>query len=317
MFTRNPINGADERVIEASWGLGEAVVAGLVIPDNFRIDRAGQVLERQAGAQADRDPRRCRTAAPSRRRSRRELRRAALPRRRPARGAQPRSPRSCEEVYGPERDIEWAFAGGSSTCSSAGRSRGSRRSRARPQAAAPADAVAQRRRSSPTSTPDELAKVAALFKERRFAAGETVIKEGSGGAAFFVIESGEATVTIGGEPRGTLARGRPLRRDRADRRGRAHGDDHRRRPTSSATGSRSGSSARSSRRTARSAGSSCRRSRASCAPPSSREGARSAAERPRDRGDVLGGRSAAAADDARAAGGVAAHVAASVSASAS
>ena len=30
MFTRNPVNGADERVIEASWGLGEAVVAGLV-----------------------------------------------------------------------------------------------------------------------------------------------------------------------------------------------------------------------------------------------------------------------------------------------
>ena len=24
MFTQNPINGADERVIEASWGLGEA-----------------------------------------------------------------------------------------------------------------------------------------------------------------------------------------------------------------------------------------------------------------------------------------------------
>jgi phosphoenolpyruvate synthase/pyruvate phosphate dikinase len=49
MFTRNPINGADERVIEASWGLGEAVVAGLVIPDHFRIDRSGNVLERRAG----------------------------------------------------------------------------------------------------------------------------------------------------------------------------------------------------------------------------------------------------------------------------
>ena len=34
MFTRNPITGADERMIEASWGLGEAVVAGLVIPDS-------------------------------------------------------------------------------------------------------------------------------------------------------------------------------------------------------------------------------------------------------------------------------------------
>jgi pyruvate, water dikinase len=49
MFTRNPINGLDERVIEASWGLGEAVVAGMVIPDHYRVDRSGQVLERKPG----------------------------------------------------------------------------------------------------------------------------------------------------------------------------------------------------------------------------------------------------------------------------
>jgi phosphoenolpyruvate synthase/pyruvate phosphate dikinase len=49
MFTQNPINGADERVIEASWGLGEAVVAGLVIPDHFRVARSGAVLERKPG----------------------------------------------------------------------------------------------------------------------------------------------------------------------------------------------------------------------------------------------------------------------------
>jgi pyruvate,water dikinase len=49
MFTKNPVTGADERVIEASWGLGEAVVAGVVIPDYFRIDRSGQVVERTPG----------------------------------------------------------------------------------------------------------------------------------------------------------------------------------------------------------------------------------------------------------------------------
>src|SRR5690242_947630 len=49
MFTQNPINGADERVIEASWGLGEAVVAGLVIPDHYHVSRAGEVLERTCG----------------------------------------------------------------------------------------------------------------------------------------------------------------------------------------------------------------------------------------------------------------------------
>jgi pyruvate,water dikinase len=49
MFTRDPVTGADERVIEASWGLGEAVVAGLVSPDRYRIDRSGRVIERAAG----------------------------------------------------------------------------------------------------------------------------------------------------------------------------------------------------------------------------------------------------------------------------
>lgn len=45
MFTKNPMSGADERVIEASWGLGEAIVAGLVVPDIYRIARTGAVLE--------------------------------------------------------------------------------------------------------------------------------------------------------------------------------------------------------------------------------------------------------------------------------
>jgi pyruvate,water dikinase len=49
MFTRNPINGSDERVIEASWGLGEAVVAGLVEPDNYVLDQQGRVVRRTAG----------------------------------------------------------------------------------------------------------------------------------------------------------------------------------------------------------------------------------------------------------------------------
>jgi len=49
MFTQNPINKADERLIEASWGLGEVVVAGRVIPDSFRMDRAGTVRERTPG----------------------------------------------------------------------------------------------------------------------------------------------------------------------------------------------------------------------------------------------------------------------------
>lgn len=110
MFTRNPVTGADERVIEASWGLGEAVVAGLVIPDHYRIARSGQILERKAG-----------------------LKRVAI-RGVPSGGTiEEDVPRDlaeqlclddgalekltaladrCEHVYGPDRDIEWAFANG-------------------------------------------------------------------------------------------------------------------------------------------------------------------------------------------------------------
>ena len=50
LFTRNPITGADELVIEASWGLGETVVQGLVVPDFYRVARTGEVIERRSGA---------------------------------------------------------------------------------------------------------------------------------------------------------------------------------------------------------------------------------------------------------------------------
>ncbi len=53
----------------------------------------------------------------------------------------------------------------------------------------------------------EIQQIARLFKLRRFAQGATVVKEGSGGAAFFVIESGAATVFIGGKKNTTLKPG--------------------------------------------------------------------------------------------------------------
>lgn len=49
MFTRNPVTGTAERVIEASWGLGESVVAGLVTPDRYVLNTAGQLIEQQLG----------------------------------------------------------------------------------------------------------------------------------------------------------------------------------------------------------------------------------------------------------------------------
>ena len=49
LFTANPLNGRrDQIAINASWGLGESVVGGLVTPDMLIVDKAGgQVTERQ------------------------------------------------------------------------------------------------------------------------------------------------------------------------------------------------------------------------------------------------------------------------------
>jgi CRP/FNR family cyclic AMP-dependent transcriptional regulator len=53
----------------------------------------------------------------------------------------------------------------------------------------------------------ELDRIAASMKERTFSAGETVTAEGSSGVGFFVIESGSAKVTVGGQDRRTLGPG--------------------------------------------------------------------------------------------------------------
>ncbi|MEJ2210215.1 MAG: PEP/pyruvate-binding domain-containing protein [Anaerolineae bacterium] len=49
LFTANPVTGRrDQAMISAAWGLGEAVVGGLVTPDSILVDRAaGVVLEHQ------------------------------------------------------------------------------------------------------------------------------------------------------------------------------------------------------------------------------------------------------------------------------
>ncbi|HWQ02431.1 MAG TPA: PEP/pyruvate-binding domain-containing protein [Gaiellaceae bacterium] len=197
MFTRNPMSGADERVIEAAWGLGEAVVAGLVIPDHFRIDRSGEVLERTAGLkriavrklpeggtfeeQLDLELAEglCVSDAQLE-----ELHRLAL---------------SCEEAYGPDRDIEWAIAEGRLfllQCRAITRvgSSGVR--------SAPLFSELDRKETAAVE-----GLIEALGKKRTFAKGETVIREGSSGATCYLIESGEAAVSIGGELRATLGPG--------------------------------------------------------------------------------------------------------------
>jgi CRP-like cAMP-binding protein len=53
----------------------------------------------------------------------------------------------------------------------------------------------------------ELKHVAATFTERAFRAGQELTAEGQGAAGFFVIESGEAAVTVDGQERRTLGAG--------------------------------------------------------------------------------------------------------------
>jgi CRP/FNR family transcriptional regulator, cyclic AMP receptor protein len=53
----------------------------------------------------------------------------------------------------------------------------------------------------------DLSHLSRTFKERTFDAGATVASEGKAGAGFFVIESGEATVTVRGDTKGKLGPG--------------------------------------------------------------------------------------------------------------
>ena len=205
MFTRNPITGADERLIEAALGLGEAVVAGRVIPDTFRLARSGEVLDRRPGLKKfairpvatggtvdeDVSPELVEALCLS------DSQLALLC----------ELATDCERVYGEGRDIEWAFAGGDVyllQCRAVTVSAG---------VSVPAHAelgqveTLGRVPLFANLSEADRAKIAGLFKQRKFAPGETVTKEGSHAAAFFMIESGTATVTVRGEFRRTMGAG--------------------------------------------------------------------------------------------------------------
>jgi pyruvate,water dikinase len=51
-FSLNPLtNDYDEAVVDANWGLGESVVAGLASPDHFVVDKlSGQIVDKKLGA---------------------------------------------------------------------------------------------------------------------------------------------------------------------------------------------------------------------------------------------------------------------------
>jgi pyruvate, water dikinase len=110
MFTQNPVTAADERVIEASLGLGEAVVAGRVIPDNYRVSRDGEILERTPGRK-DVAFRSLPGGGTFEEEVAQELvERLCLDDEELAQLN--RLAGRCEQVYGMGRDIEWAISGG-------------------------------------------------------------------------------------------------------------------------------------------------------------------------------------------------------------
>ncbi len=206
LFTRNPITGEDERMIEAGWGLGEAVVNGVVIPDNYRLDRRGRVLQQQPGVKKvmiRNVPGGGTVTEPV---AEELVERSCLDENHLMKLNQLAD--RCEAVYGPARDIEWALFDGEiyllqcraiTSLDTPARSTDPRQS-------APVEALQSVSLFSGLSE-DETNAVWALFKERRFEAGETVVQEGSGGSALYLIKSGKAKVFVDGEEQGALGPG--------------------------------------------------------------------------------------------------------------
>ncbi|MEH1123109.1 PEP/pyruvate-binding domain-containing protein [Micromonospora sp. CPCC 206061] len=110
LFTRDPRSGADRLVINASWGLGESVVSGEVVPDELTVTPPTDAVRTTVGTKQTRvdlgERGLVRTSVPAAARARGCLapnevtRLVALGRR-------------CEDLFGRPQDVEWAVRGGS------------------------------------------------------------------------------------------------------------------------------------------------------------------------------------------------------------
>jgi pyruvate,water dikinase len=111
LFTANPVTGArDQVMINAAWGLGEAIVGGQVTPDTVVVDKASGVITKQEIA--EKDVMTVRTQIGTREQSvpADQRTRAVL---NPAQAAAlARIGVQIEEIYGQPMDIEWALHDG-------------------------------------------------------------------------------------------------------------------------------------------------------------------------------------------------------------
>jgi len=112
MFTSHPSTGDPRIIIEAAWGLGEAVVAGAVSPDNYVVDRTTgevetmtvatkkvmHVKDDETGETVERD-------VPEDKRDQQVLTQAEIDR-------LIELGKRVEDHYGEPQDVEWAVAGG-------------------------------------------------------------------------------------------------------------------------------------------------------------------------------------------------------------
>ena len=113
LFTSHPSTGAPQTIIEAAWGLGEAVVSGSVSPDNYHVDRqSGEVEEvtvAEKKIQMVRDPETGETVTQSLegdRRTERVLTDEEI-------GDLVAMGEQVEDHYETPQDVEWAIANGS------------------------------------------------------------------------------------------------------------------------------------------------------------------------------------------------------------
>jgi len=109
LFTRDPLDPDGRRMlVEASWGLGESVVSGSVTPDRFHLDRqTGAVLDRHINTKTT-----LRTAKGREDVAPELQKQSCLDDRQLAELAE--LGRRVEAFYGDARDVEWAWAEGSS-----------------------------------------------------------------------------------------------------------------------------------------------------------------------------------------------------------
>lgn len=111
LFTANPLNGRrNEVLINAAWGLGEAIVGGLVTPDTYTVDKStGQVVAR---AIADKQVMTVRTAQETEERPVPAAQRTAPVLDDAQLVALARLGAQIEALYGTPQDIEWCWAEG-------------------------------------------------------------------------------------------------------------------------------------------------------------------------------------------------------------